>query len=324
MKKNKLVKSIIIIAIFSTLQVWAGGELVDKVAAIVNNELVLESEIRNFSNKLEQAGLIDEMLLMGEKIESLKKDKDAQLNYLINEKILDSEVKRLSLSVTMERVDQEIKDHAKRNNMSKADLLNAVKGQGLSVSEYQDFMKTRIERQSLIEAEVSSKVRVSDDDVAATYAKLFPNSNLGVYEYSLAHIFFNPKKGGVAGATERAKKVLAKLAAGESFEVLAEQNSEDPNFTAGGVLGVFKAGEFSKEMEAAVKNLNAGEFSTVVATKSAVHILKVLSKKLVSDPRFEKEKEKIRAELFEKSFQKYFKSWLESKREESFIKINKT
>jgi hypothetical protein len=81
MKKNKLIKSIIVIAIFSTLQVWAGGELVDKVAAIVNNELVLESEIRNFSNKLEQAGLIDEMLLMGEKIESLKRTK--MLNLII-------------------------------------------------------------------------------------------------------------------------------------------------------------------------------------------------------------------------------------------------
>ncbi len=310
--------------LFVVFSFSVNAELLDRVAAVVNNELILESEIRTFSSKLEKAGLIDDMLLLGEKIDSLKKDKDSQLNYLINEKILESEIKRLNLTVTMDRVDQEIKDHAKRNNMSKSDLLTAVKSQGLSVSEYQDFMKSRIERQSLIESEVSSKIRVSDDDVAAVYTRNNPNSPQGVFEYSLAHIFFNSKKGGPSAAEERAKKVLNKLVAGENFEVLAEQNSEDSNFSTGGILGVFKAGEFSKEMESAVKNLNTGEYSNIVSTKSGIHILKVLSKKLVSDPKFEKEKEKIRSEIFEKSFQKYFKNWLESKKEESYIRINKS
>jgi len=117
--------------------------------------------------------------------------------------------------------------------------------------------------------------------------------------------------------------VVKKLHAGESFEVLAEQHSEDPNFTPGGALGTFKAGEFAKEMEAAVVNLNPGETSEVVALKGSFHILKLVGKKIVSDSRFDKEKEKIRNQLFELAFQKYFKLWLEAKREESFIRINK-
>lgn len=45
---------------------------------------------------------------------------------------------------------------------------------------------------------------------------------------------------------------------------------------------------------------------------------------MMADPNYEKSKEKIRAELLEKAFQKQFKNWIESKKEEAFVRINKT
>ncbi|MGZ5279577.1 MAG: peptidylprolyl isomerase, partial [Pseudobdellovibrionaceae bacterium] len=266
--------------------------------------------------------MIDDLLLFGQRADALKGNRQLQTDYLINEKLLDSEIKRLNLSVTVERVEQEIRDIAKKNNVSRADLMNALKAQGMNPSDYQDFIKTRIERQSLIEQEISSKIRVSDEDVSAQYSRLNPNATTGIYEYTLAHILFNPRKGGPQAAKERADAVLKKLKEGASFDATAEQNSEDPAFSAGGVLGTFKAGEFSPEMEKAVHGLGAGDLSDVVQTRAGFHIIKVLNKKIISDPRFEQEKEKVRAQLFEKAFQKHFKNWIESKREESFIRIN--
>lgn len=300
----------------------AQAEIVERIVAIVNSEIVSESDLRSFNKKIDKQGSLDDLLLFGRPQSVLKADKKAQLEYLINEKILDSEVKRLNLSVTSERVEQEIRDIAKRNGVSRAELLSAIKAQGLSVSEYQDFIKSRVERQSLIETEITSKIRVSDEDVAAQYSRQNPNLSLGVSEYTLAHILFLPKKGGPEAAKARALAVLGKLKSGESFEVLAEQNSEDPNFTAGGLLGTFKAGEFSKDLEGAVASLDIGEYTDVVASRMGLHIIKVLSKKMISDPRFDKEKEKIRNELFEKAFQKHFKTWLDQKKEEAFIRIN--
>ena len=132
----------------------------------------------------------------------------------------------------------------------------------------------------------------------------------------------NPKKEGNERAAERTGMALKNIRSGESFETVEEQFSEYPNFTTGGLLGVFKAGEFSKELELAVQNLSPGEISDPVKSKAGIHILKVLGKKVITDPQFEKEKEKIRSELFEKAFQKNFKNWLEMKKEESFIRIN--
>jgi peptidyl-prolyl cis-trans isomerase SurA len=300
----------------------AAPEMVDRVVAVINSEVVTDSDVRSFSKKIDNKSMIDDLLLFGQSAASLKGNRKSQLDYLINERILSSEIKRLNLSVTIERVEQEIRDIAKRNGASRADLLAAIKAQGMNTSDYQDFIKTRIERQSLIEQEISSKIRVSDEDVSAQFIRQNPQASGGIYEYTLAHILFNPKKGGAAASKERAEAVLKRLRAGENFDSLAEQNSEDPNFANGGALGTFKAGEFSKEMEAAVQSLGLGDISQVVQTKAGLHILKVTGKNLIADPRFEKAKEKIRAELFEASFQKHFKNWLEAKKEESFVRIN--
>lgn len=299
------------------------SELVDRIVAIVNSEVITDSDLKEFTQRVNGGGMIDDLLLFGQPASALKNNRDAQLNYLINEKILDSEIKRLNLSVTIERVEQEIRDIAKRNNVSRAEMMDAVKAQGMNASAYQDFIRTRIERQSLIEQEVSAKIRVSDEDVMSQYLRQHPNANTGSYEYTLAQIYFNPKKGGLDQARTRARTVLQKIRAGESFEALAEQNSEDPNFTAGGLLGTFKAGEFNREMENGVQGLSVGDVSEVIQARDGFHIVKILNKKVIADPNFEKEKEKIRAVIFEQAFQKQLKNWLETKRDDSFIRINK-
>jgi serine/threonine protein kinase len=116
------------------------------------------------------------------------------------------------------------------------------------------------------------------------------------------------QKGGAEAALERAQVVQRKLSNNESFEALAEQHSEDPNFVAGGLLGTFKSGEFLKEVEASVQNLKPGDITAIVKSRMGFHIVKLLGKKMVTDPRFDKEKEKLRAELFEVAFKRQFKS----------------
>lgn len=300
----------------------AQAEIVERIVAIVNNEIVLESDFSNLQHKMKTPALIDESLLGEASLEELKKNRKAQLDYLINENIMTSEIKRLNHSVTMERVDQEIRDMAKKNNVTVADVLSAFKAQGISASEYQSFLKEKIEKQSLIESEIISKLRISDDDALAEYLKKNPENRSTVNEFTVAHIFFNPKKGGADAALKRAQTVLNKLQQGESFEGLAEQNSEDPNFTSGGLLGTFKSGEFMKEVEDSIQTLNAGQTTGVVKSRLGFHVVKLLGKKLTTDPKFEREKEVIKAGLFEQNFKRQMKNWLQSKREEAFIRIN--
>jgi peptidyl-prolyl cis-trans isomerase SurA len=305
----------------SSLNSW-GLELVDKTIAIVNNEPILLSDLKQLENRLSKSAMIDDLMLLESSTEALRKDAKAQIQFLINERIIDSEVKKHNLSVTMERVDQEIRDIARRYNLSKEDLLKTLQSQGIDIAEYQLFMKQRIERQSLIEQEITSKIRLNDEDVLAFYNSESGRKLNQVYEYGLGHIFFDPNKNGPDSAQERAEKTHAQIRQGQSFDSLLNKHTEDTDTAANGFLGTFKSGEFSPEMEYAVKNLNIGETSGVVKSRSGYHILKLVSKKRIPDPEFDKNKEKFRGLLFERVFKRQFKSWIEQKRDDSSIKLN--
>lgn len=298
------------------------AEVVEKTVAIVNSELVLESDFKDLEKRIPKQGMVDEALLSDKPATSLKGDRKAQLNYLINEKILQSEIKRLNLAITEDRVNSEIKEMARKNQVNEAELAQVIRQQGVTMEEYKRFLKDSIEKRSLLDAEIISKLRISDEDALNEYLRSNPNSRPSIDEFSVSHIFFNPKKGGVEASIKRAETVLAKLRNGENFETLAQQYSEDPNFSAGGALGTFKSGEFLPEIEEAISNLKNNETTPIVKSRMGFHIVKLTGKKLTTDPKFEKAKEKIKAYLLEQSFKRQLKNWLQNKRDESFVRIN--
>lgn len=298
------------------------ARVIEKILAIVNDEIITQTDMQRFRTKLSSGGLIDDAVLRLADSKTLLKDQNALINHLIDERLLDSEVKRKGLSVTVEKIEQEVRNITKRNGISRAQLKSALEEKGVRFSEYQDFIRTSLERQALIEKEVSSKIKVSDDDVSSYYVTQMGDKNANIFEFTLAHILFLPKQG-EKEARQRAKLVESKLKSGSmSFEKLASQFSEDPNFSQGGVLGTFKAGEMLPEMEQAVKSMTVGETTGIIKTRVGLHLVKLLKKSLVPNPAFEAKKEELRGLLFGQAFKKQFRNWLDERRRDSFIRIN--
>jgi peptidyl-prolyl cis-trans isomerase SurA len=314
--------SIALLCVFTAANT-AVAKPVDKIVAIVNDQLITLSDVEKFKKKLATGGLVDDALLKLSDTKELLKDKNALLNELIDEKLIDSEVKRKNMEVTIERVEQEIRSIATNNNISRQQLTTALSAKGVTMSQYQDFIKTSLERQSLIEKEVTSKIRISDEDISSYFLAKKGLSATQTFEYSLSHILLNPKNaGGDAGALARANTVEDKLKAGQSFEKLAEQFSEDGNFTKGGTLGTFHVGEMIKEIEQAVRTVDTGEVTGIVKTPQGYEIIKVNKRTLISDPKLDEEKENIRRELYADAFKRQFRLWLAQRHDESFIRIN--
>lgn len=306
----------------ASFSISASAKTVDKIVAIVNDQLITYSDTQKYQARLNSAGLVDEILVAIGNPEALKKDRNALLNQMIDEKIIDSEVKHKNMEVTIERVEEEIRNIAKENNITRNQLKDALNKQGVTMSQYQDFMKTSIERRSLIEREIKSKIRISEEDISSYYLSKKGPSAAQIFEYSLAHILFSPKNGGDEAALQRAKSVEEKLKQGQSFEKLAEQYSEDGNFSKGGELGTFKAGEMTKEFEAAVKKAGPNETTSIVKTSQGYHIIKILKRHLISDPKLEEEREALFRELSRDAFKRQFRLWLDQRRDEAFIRIN--
>lgn len=298
------------------------AEVVDKIAATANSEVLMLSDIKKERESLAGKGLVNDLLFQLYDKERLLKSQELLLNFLLDEKIIDSEVKRKNLEVTIERVEQEIRKVAKENGLSRAQFKEALSRQGIKMSDYQSFIKKGLERKSLIDREINSKIRISDEDVAAYYLSTKGPGKAQVYEYTLAHIFFSPQKGGLQAAQDRAREVLKEIKSGALFENVAQRASEDPGFSKGGVLGTFNEKELSPEIKSAVSGANQGAISDLVRTDRGIHIFKVLKKTLVSDPELEERKESIRNILHQRAFSRQLRVWLDQKRSESFIRIN--
>ncbi|MGE3680487.1 MAG: peptidylprolyl isomerase [Bdellovibrionales bacterium] len=298
------------------------AKVVDKIVAIVNDQPITLSDVDRYRKRLQSGGLVDEALLQLSDSDSLLKNRDTLLTHLIDEKLIDSEVKRKNLEVTIERVEQEIRNIAKENGITRQQLQDALKVKNVSLSQYQDFVRTSLERKSLIDQEVRGKVRISDEDISSHFLAKKGPSGAQIFEYTLSHIVFSPKNGGDDAARKRAQEVREKLRQGQSFEKLAEEYSEDPNFSKGGLLGTFKAGEMLKEIEQAVRKVPPGEITPVVKTSVGYQIIKVNKRTLISDPQLDEERETIRQQLYADTFRRQFRLWLKQRRDDSFIKIN--
>lgn len=300
----------------------ANKEIVDRVVAIVNSEPILQSDLQDLAQRMKKDGGIDETLMLGETTEKLKSNAQEQLEFLIREKLVESEVKKLNLSISEDRLNSEINTMAKRNNVTKAELESQIRKQGFSMTEYKKILKSKIERQSFFEAEVISKLRITDEDAYSEFRAKFPKYKPSVNEFSISQIYFNPRKGSSEEALKRAEEILSKINAGENFESLANKFNEDPRANKDGYLGSFKSGEFIPEIENEIVSLEAGKTSRIIKTKMGYHIVKVLDKKITRDPQFLKVKEQIKAMLVEKNFKRQLKNWFESKKQDAYIKIN--
>lgn len=318
-----MITRFVLLAMSLTISVAVQAKVVDKIVAIVNEQPVTLSDVEKFKKRLNSGGLVDDALLRLTDAASLQKDKQLLLNHLIDERIIDSEVKRKGMEITIERVEQEIRSIAKNNGISRDQLKSALLAKGVTMSQYQDFIKTSLERQGLIEREVTSKIRISDEDISSYYLSKKGASGAQIFEFTLAHILFVTKNGGDEAALKRARAVEEKIKAGnQSFEKLAEQFSEDSNFSKGGQLGTFRAGEMLREIDDAVKKVGQGETTNIVKTAQGYHIIKVNKRTLVSDPRLDEQRENIRGTLYAEAFKRQFRLWLNQRREESFIRIN--
>ena len=313
-----MVLNLIVPVLFSLV---SAKTVVDKAVVVVNSEPILQSELQTLIGRTKKEGGIDELLLFEDSMAKLKSDRKAQIDFLIKEKLIDSEIRRLGLGISNEKVNSEMNTMASRNQVSRDQLEAMIKRQGYTIDEYKALLKARLERQSFFESEIIGKLRITDEDAYSEYRATNPNFKENVSSFKLAQIFFNPKRGGMEEAQKRAVEIRKRIDAGESFEALANKFNEDPGAETDGYLGEFKTGEFVPELEKAISSLSTGESTKIIRTKQGFLILKLLEKTASQDPQFVRLKEQIRARLVEKNFRRQLKNWIESKKQDANIQV---
>mgnify|MGYP001579331897 CR=1 FL=1 len=309
-----------------TLPVFAEGEqrqLLDQVVAIVNDDPITQSELditmrpiyEDYKSQYKGEALM----------EALTDARRKLLNQMVEDKLVYQEAKNQKIEPDIDQVDKQLED-LKAKFKNETDLEDTLAKEGMSLS----AMRERLERQSVIqhlhEMEVRAKVVVSPLEVEQFYEE---HSNEFSSDETIRVRSITIKKNEDArekGLTDEAAKskienLRKRVLAGQDFESLSTQSSEDISAKNGGLSDWIKPGEMIPEIDHIIFKLKKGEMSEVIETPMGYHLFRVEEKKEKYKKSFNEAREIIYGKIFREKSIKRFQEWLIELKRNAYVSI---
>ncbi len=267
-------KLIILLALISA-SIYS-QEVIDKIVAVVDDEIIMKSEL----------DFRAELLAAQNNLNATSPGfKQNVLNSLIEEKLVLAQANLDSIVVTDEEVSQRIDYQINMFTQQYGSREKVEQVYGMSIEKIKREMREEVRKNLMIQrlreknfANVEAS-RKEVEDFFKTY-----KDSLGVIpeKVKISHIYRNPKpsENVKKESRELAQALLDSIKAGADFATLAKKYSEDPGSASqGGDLGFVKRGVFYPEFESAAFSLNNGEISKVVESPAGFHIIQLLEKR---------------------------------------------
>jgi peptidyl-prolyl cis-trans isomerase SurA len=255
----------------------AKTELLDRVVAVVNDDVVMQSEldsrIKQIKTRLEANGtaLPPEAIL----------DKRV-LDQLILESIELQLADKAGIRVSDNQLNQTMTNIAKQNGLTLDQFEKRLGSEGLSYSSARDQIRREMIISRIQQQQVDRRVRVTDQEVNSFLTSAEGRKKTAA-DYYLGHILIavrenaTPKE--VAVAKAKAEKILKELKAGADFKQTAVAKSDGRNALQGGVIGWRKENELPSIAADIVPKLAIKQPSDLIKTSSGFHIIEVLQKR---------------------------------------------
>jgi len=294
-------------------------ELIDKVAAVVNNKIITLKEL--------QLEMVKAAPALGYKTKNRKEllaDKrlmEETIDQLISDILIDEEIKTKGIEVTDQELNIFIRNVMEQNRIkSLSDFSSALALQGLTMQEYKKSLKKQVQKTKIMNFAVRAKLNISEQDLKNHYMQNMEESR-APDSLHLKNIFIAANKDNRSKKKTVANKVLKNLKGGSKFESLVKKYSEDLNAKSGGDLGFLTSKDLNPEIYTAVKDLKTGKFSKLIENPNGFYIFKVIAKKKGEIRNFDEVKESLRATLTNREMERHFKSWLAELKSRSHIDI---
>lgn len=249
------------------------GSLLDKVVAVVNDQVILESELDQ-----QVAQVVQEINQSNTSMPPMSVLRKRILDQMITLKLELQEAANDGITVSDDDVNQAVNRIAQRNGLTLSQLPEKLKEQGM---DYADFRK-RLRDQIIIE-KVQSKIvqdqlNVTQREVDAQIKADQENGNADT-QYHLSHILIatplNPTPAQVAAARQKAQTIYEKLTHGADFATTAIATSDGQQALKGGDLGWRKQSELPTLFSDIVPAMKPGDVSKPIQSSSGFHIIKL-------------------------------------------------
>ena len=304
-------------------QTWAQKtQLMDGIAAIVNDEIITITEVREaMGPEAEQLAQQFTGLARDERLKALFK---RTVTNLVDAQLQLARARHLNLRVTEDDVKQQIDTLKKQNQVADEQFLQLLKTRGLTLETYKQQVQEGLLVSKVVNAEVRSHLTVLDSELQEAYKAKNDQYKVAGGQ-TVSHILFllppYPTEHDEQRLRAKAESVLQQLRQGGNFATLARQYSDGPSAEAGGLLGTFRPGELLPGFEEAVAQLRPGEISDVVRTRVGFHIIRLEARQAGTMRPFEEVQEELKLEILRDKTERKYQEWLESLRQQAYIKI---
>jgi len=290
------------------------AEVVDRVACIVDDQVILLSEVQDRAR-----------ILRTRSPDAPRLDLEREaLEALVAEKLLEKQLQALGIEIRPSELKMAIEDVVRQNGLpSEEALKKALERQGLTWEEYTETLRKQLAQMKLINLRVRSQVKIDEEEVRRRYAEIVA-AERGEEEIRASHLLVHAPADASPKELERARQValslLARARAGEPLEELARAplGADAPPRTAGD-LGWFRRGEMLRELEEAAFALSPGQLSEPVRTRFGYHLVLVQERREVPPPDYEEVAARLRDALYQEELERQTRRFVESLKKEAVI-----
>lgn len=278
--KNTLRKVIISLATYCVLMLNypTVAEVLGRVAAIVEEDVILEQELDNEVSTIAERIRASNAQMPPESI--LRKQ---VLEKLIIDKLQRQLAEKAGITVTEEMLNNSAADIAQRNNMTLQQFREELQRQGLTYKNFLDNMRNEIIINQLRGREIGGRIKVTDREVDHYLETQEQESNGTAIQYHLGHILIAVREAAAAkeiqSAQSKANELVKKLRAGQDFTHTAMTESGDDNALKGGDLGWRSLSDIPSLFSDIVVKMHTNEVADPIRSPSGFHIIKMLELK---------------------------------------------
>jgi peptidyl-prolyl cis-trans isomerase SurA len=249
------------------------GEFLDGVAAIVNEGVVLKSQLN------EQLEAINaRAAAQGIQLPPAEVLQEQILERLIIAEIQLQRAERIGLNVGDEMLNRAIGNIAQENGVPFEDMPRLLAEDGIDYGEFRRQLREEITISNLRTIEVGESINVSEREIEQCVADLEGNV-VANSEYSLSHILLTMPDGASATEVEEvedlANQVYAQIQNGADFREMAVRYSAGPTALEGGTLGWMQGQQVPTLFTDVLQDMGKGDVAPPIRAASSFHIVKV-------------------------------------------------
>lgn len=249
------------------------GEFLDGVAAIVNEGVVLKSQMQSQLETISQRAIEQGMQLPPADVLE-----EQVLERLILMEIQLQRAERIGLQISDQMLNQSIASIAAQNGVAFEDMPRLLAQDGMDYAEFRRTLRDEITIEQLRRIEVGQSINVSEREIEQCIADLEGNVVVNS-EYELSHILLTLPESASAEEVEEvetlANQIYAQIQNGADFRQLAAQHSAGPTALEGGSLGWMQGQQVPTLFVDVLQDMKAGDVSEPVRAASSFHIVKV-------------------------------------------------